>query len=96
MNVYGEILKPSQLRFNYTSTYALSANPRQGLKQFGPYDSHLFQMPNIQCGIIYPASLQDIKGALVNGLTKGEGSFIGFQGLFLVTLLFNNEQATIQ
>ena len=93
MNVYGEILKPPQLRFNYSSVYAVSSNPRQGLKQFGPYDSQLFNKASIECGVIYPSALQNVKRLLVDGLVNGEGSYIGFKKFFGIPLSFRDERA---
>jgi hypothetical protein len=93
MNLYGEVFPQAQLRFNYSSTYAVAMNPRQGLKQFGPYDSNLFGKAYIRCGIIYPVTMGDAKTLLVNGLTNGESGFAGFQRLFRVPLSFEEEQS---
>ena len=93
MNLYGEIFPPAKLRFDYSSTYAVALNPRQGLKQFGPYDSNLFGKACIRCGIIYPSTMEDAKTLLVDGLVNGESSFVGFQGLFQVPLSFEEEQS---
>jgi hypothetical protein len=93
MNLFGEILAQSELRFDYSSTYAVALNPRQGLKRFGPYDSNQFDKLKIRCGVIYPKKLADIKTVLIDGLTKGSGSFVGFHKLFRVPLAFEEEQS---
>lgn len=91
MNLYGSIIPSPSLRFNYSSTYAVASNPRQGLKQFGPYDSNIFNKPQIKCGLIYSNSSVDIKTTFVNGLLRGDGYFPGFQKLFRVPLVFVEE-----
>lgn len=93
MNLYGEILPQAELRFDYSSTYAVADNPRQGLKQFGPYDSNLFGKAHIRCGIIYPVTMGDIKTRLVDGLANGDSGFVGFQRLFRVPLSFAEERS---
>lgn len=92
MNLYGEILPQAKLRFDYSSTYAVAMNPRQGLKQFGPYDSNLFGKANIRCAVIYPAAMEDAKMLLIDRLANGESGFVGFQRLFRVPLSFEEEQ----
>jgi len=92
MNLYGEVFPEAQLRFNYSSSYAVATNPRQGLKQLGPYDSNLFGKACIRCGIIYPATMEDAKKLLIDGLVNGESGFVGFQRLFRVPLSFEEEQ----
>lgn len=91
MNLYGLVLQSPQLRFNFSSAYAVAFSARQGLKQFGPYDSTIFPKAEIRCSIVYPASLQSIKEAVVSGLTKGEGIFPGFQRMFRPALTFTEE-----
>lgn len=95
MNLYGSIIPSPSLRFNYSSAYAVASNPRQGLKQFGPYDSNIFDKPQIKCGLIYPNSSANIKTTFVDGLLTGDGHFSGFQKLFRVPLVFDEEQSII-
>jgi len=95
MNLYGEILPEAKLRFDYSSSYAVASNPRPGLKKFGPYDSNLFEKDRIECGIIYPNSLKNLKPILINGLTAGDGNFMGFERLFRVPLVFEEEQSVV-
>lgn len=95
MNLYGSIIPSPNLRFNYSSTYAVASSPRQGLKRFGPYDSNVFNKSEIRCGLIYLNSSIKIKTAFIDGLVKGEGYFSGFQKLFRVPLIFEEEQSII-
>jgi hypothetical protein len=92
MTLYGEVLPPPKLRFNYSSTYAIAPNPRRGLRDFGPYDSDLFGKAEIRCGIIYSSGTRNCKELLVDGLIRGEGDFEGFQRLFCVPLRFEEER----
>ncbi len=92
MNLYGEILPQAELRFDYSSTYAVANNTRQGLRQFGPYDSNLFAKSQVRCGVIYPTTMENAKARLVEGLSNGESGFDGFQRLFLVPLHFAEER----
>jgi len=92
MNLFGEILAQAELRFNYSSTYAVSSDPKHGLKQFGPYDTNQFDKAKIRCGIIYPKELTDIKIVLTDKLNNGERGFVGFQRLFRVPLTFEEEK----
>jgi len=92
VNLYGELLPPPKLRFNYSSAYATASSPRQGLKDFGPYDSNLFAKPEVRCGIIYSADTRNSKELLAEGLIRGEGDFEGFQRLFRVPLRFEEER----
>jgi len=92
MNLYGEILPETELRFDYSSTYAVARNSRRGLRDFGPYDSNQFDKASIRCGIIYPLSLATIKTWFVDGIMGREGSFAGFQRLFRVELVFEKER----
>jgi hypothetical protein len=89
MNLYGEILESTRLRFSYSSTYATHANPRQGLRRFGPYDSGRFAKDSIQAGIVYPKNLESTKGVLVEQLTRTN---YGFQRLFGIPLHFTEER----
>jgi len=92
MNLYGEVLPTTELRFDYSSTYAVARNSRQGLKNFGPYDSSQFDKASIRCAIIYPVSLTNMKTWFTGSITKGEGGFVGFQKLFRIPLVFEEER----
>jgi len=91
MRIYGEILKIPQLRFDYSSTYAVDYYSKSGLRSYGPYDSSQFEKSVIRCGIIYPKNLTKLKQILIEGLTKGEGNYTGFQSLFQIPLSFEEE-----
>jgi hypothetical protein len=90
MNLYGSIISAPNLRFDYSSTYANHSNPRQGLKQFGPYDSNIFNKSEINAGLIYLKSAKN-KISLTDGLVKGEGYFEGFHKFFRIPLVFKEE-----
>lgn len=92
MNLYGSVLPSISLRFDCNSPYAISTTARQGLKKFGPYDYSRFDKAEIKCGVIYQDNPLSLKDYLVDGLTNGEGSFVGFQKLFRVPLIFEEEQ----
>jgi len=92
MRLYGEILKVPQLRFDYSSTYAIDSYSRRGLMRYGPYDSTRFEKEKIRCGIIYPKELDKLKQILVEGLVNGEGNYRGFQSLFQISLSFEEER----
>jgi len=93
MNLYGSMIPIPSLRFNYSSNYAVSSSPRQGLKQFGPYDYDIFDKCEIRCGIIYPRCSENIKTAFVSELLNGSRYFGGFQKLFRIPLVLKEEQA---
>jgi hypothetical protein len=88
----GEILEPSALRFNYSSSSARHFIPRQGLRIYGPYDSSILGKDKITCAIIYPSALQYAKINLINGMTNGIGQFPGFQRVFRVPLNIVSEK----
>ncbi len=88
----GEILQAPPLRFNYSSASALSLNPRQGLRIYGPYDSSIFGKDKITFAVICPSALRQEGNTLVNGLTKGSGGFSGFQHLFRIPLELVNSK----
>jgi len=94
MNLYGSIISAPNLRFDYSSTYANHSNPRQGLKQFGPYDSNIFNKSEINAGLIYLKSAKN-KKSLTDGLVKGEGYFEGFHKFFRIPLVFREERSII-
>jgi len=94
MNLYGSIIPAPNLRFDYSSTYANHSNPRQGLKQFGPYDSNIFNKSEINAGLIYLKSAEN-KKSLTDGLVKGEGYFEGFHKFFRIPLVFREERSII-
>jgi len=91
-NLYGEILTPPLLRFDYSSIASQHANPRQGLKIYGPYDQNLLGKTNIRFAVIAAPGVQNPKDALVNGLCNGTGPFQGFKNLFRVPLLLQKER----
>jgi hypothetical protein len=93
MNVYGSILRAPQLRFDFSSSFAVAANARQGLKQFGPFDSRIFPLPKITCGVLFPVGLTTVKTVVAETLTKGEATYQGFQQLFRVPLSVTSECA---
>jgi hypothetical protein len=84
----GEQLQPPKLRFNPSSLQASHYNPRQGLKQYGPYDEQSLGKESVRCTLIYPEQLEIQKQILVSGLTNGNGAFDGFQSLFRIPLEF--------
>ena len=70
MSLFGQILPPVQLRFNSAQRGALHASALAGMKRFGPYDLSLFPQRWLTCGLIYPASAQRMRDALVNGFQQ--------------------------
>jgi len=84
--LYGEILRPPSLRFNYSSTYATDFSPKRGLIKFGPYDSNLFPKDKIKAIVLYLKNHELEKEIFWNGVTRGEGTFRGFRSLFRVPL----------
>ncbi len=96
MNLYGEILKESKLRFDYSSSYAEDTYSRRGLSRHGPYDSNLFGKDKIRSIVLFPKDLQSEKQILLDGLLKGEGTFRGFESYFKVGLAFIEEIAVSQ
>jgi len=91
MNLYGEILDKPQLRFNYSSTYAVHNLPKKGLINFGPYDSGQFNKECIKSIILYSEGTNEAKNILKKGLTQGEGKYKGFQELFKISLRCEDE-----
>lgn len=89
--LYGEILKEPKLRFDYSSNFSIDMYPKRGLKTFGPYDSKLFPKEKINCVLLYPHHLENVKEILKEGLQKGDGSFLGFKSLFKIQLEFIEE-----
>ena len=87
----GELLKPPVLRFDYSSTSARHADPRRGLKTYGPYDSNILGKDSIRAAIIFPSRYTREKDILVNGLLNGLHPFGGFYSLFRVQLVFVKE-----
>ncbi len=94
MNLYGSIISSPDLRFNYSSTYAKDSNPRRGLKQFGPYDSTMFNKSEINAGLIYLKSAKN-KKLLIDGIVNGESYFDGFQKFFRIPIVFKEERSII-
>lgn len=88
----GELLRPPELRFDYSSTSARHSDARRGLKIYGPYDSGILGKDRIRAAVIFPSSHAREKDILVNGLINGHGSFIGFQRLFHIPLSIGREQ----
>lgn len=88
MKLYGEILSPPKLRFDFSSNYAEDTYSKRGLKKYGPYDSNLFPQDEIRCAILFPTEYEKEKQILINGLTNGESSFEGFKWFFKVPLNF--------
>jgi len=86
VNLYGELLKQSQLRFDYSSESAKSDYSIQGLSRFGPYDSNLFPKDKIKACVIFPVQSNRQKDVLVEGLKNGEGKFRGFKSLFKIPI----------
>jgi len=91
MRLYGEILNPPKLRFDFSSTYAEDIYSKRGLKRYGPYDSNLFPHDRIRCVVMFPSEYEKEKQILVEGLIKGEGSFEGFERFFKIHLDFVEE-----
>lgn len=89
--ITGEILKPPELRFNYSFPSARDSDARQGLKKYGPYDSSMLDKNRIRVAIIFPSQHEREKNELVNGLVNGYGSFKGFQKLFRIPLSVEKE-----
>jgi len=92
VKLYGSILSPPQLRFSYSSTFAVASDARKGLKQFGPYDAALLPQSQISCGLIYPSGMESLKQSFINGLIDGEGNFPGFDRMFRIPLIIGAEQ----
>jgi len=84
--IYGQLLPPPDLRFDYANPSAVTKNPRQGLLRYGPYDSGLLGKEKVVCGLLYPAGCDDLKEALIQGLTNGLEHFPGFKSYFRVPL----------
>ena len=84
----GEILPQPYLRFNYASTYARDRSPKRGLKRFGPYDLDRLQKNVIKNVIFYPEGREYVSNILIEGLTKGESYFEGFERLFRIPIKF--------
>lgn len=91
MKLYGEILEGPKLRFDYSSNSAEDTFSRRGLTRHGPYDSNLLGKDKIKCIILFPKHLQTEKQILIEGLTKGEGTFKGFKDYFKIPLEFVEE-----
>jgi argonaute-like protein implicated in RNA metabolism and viral defense len=92
MKLYGSILSPPQLRFSYSSTFAISSDARKGLKQFGPYDAAMLPQSQINCGLIYPSGMESLKQSFITGLKDGEGYYPGFDRMFRIPLSMEVEQ----
>jgi vacuolar-type H+-ATPase subunit F/Vma7 len=91
MNLYGKILYEPQLRFNYSSTYAVHTVPKKGLIRFGPYDSGQYNKDCIKSIILYSKGTEEAKNILKNELTQGAGNYKGFQELFRISLRCEDE-----
>ncbi len=93
----GELLRPPELRFDYSSTSARHSDARLGLRIYGPYDSGILGKDRIRAAVIFPSSYAREKDALVNGLINGysseHGSFVGFQRLFHIPLSIERERS---
>lgn len=88
MELYGKFLEAPKLRFNYSSASAIDSLPKRGLYKYGPYDSALLGKEEIKCIVLFPAEKTVEKQIFIEGLTKGEGTFRGFQHLFRLSLRF--------
>jgi vacuolar-type H+-ATPase subunit F/Vma7 len=91
MSLYSEILDPPQLRFDYSSTFAVDVFSKRGLTRFGPYDSAQYGKDSIRCGILYSKGLKETKNVLIKGLVEGEVKYKGFQSLFQIPLTCEEE-----
>ncbi|GIU68807.1 MAG: hypothetical protein KatS3mg002_0043 [Candidatus Woesearchaeota archaeon] len=91
MNLYGEILEGPKLRFGYSSNSELDTYSKRGLSRYGPYDSNLLRKDKVKCILLYPEQLVMEKQTLIDGLTKGEGTFKGFNDFFKIPLEFIEE-----
>jgi hypothetical protein len=89
----GEYLQEPKLRFNASSLQEQHHNARQGLRLYGPYDAQRLAKDRVQCAIIYPHYLSQVKEIVVSGLTIGNGQFAGFNKLFRVPLEFIQQKA---
>ncbi len=88
----GELLRPPELRFDYSSTSVRHSDVRRGLKLYGPYDSGILGKDRIRAAVIFPSWYERDKNTLVNGLINGHGSFSGFQCLFRTPLSIERER----
>lgn len=91
MNLYGGFLEEPKLRFDYSSTHAEDTYSKRGLSRHGPYDSNLFGKDKIKCIVLFPNNSHREKQILIDGLTKGEGTFNGFKSFFKIPLEFISE-----
>jgi len=91
MNLVGQILKQTTLRFKMSSSYAVGDKPIQGLRSFGPYDADLFAKDEIHCAIIFSKQIEQYAELLKNAFTKGEGIFDNFEQWFRVGIKFSEE-----
>lgn len=96
MNLVGEILKQTALRFKMSSPYAVADRPIQGIRSFGPYDTDLFAKDKIHCAIVFPKQIGHLNTSLQNAFTKGEGIFEGFEQWFRVGIEFSEERQISQ
>lgn len=93
MNAFiGELLKPPDLRFDYSSTSVRYPDARRGLKSKGPYDSGILGKDRIRAAVIFPSQYAREKDALVNGLRSGYSPFTGFRSYFKIPLSIENER----
>ena len=92
MVLYGELLEPPTLRFNFSSVGARDAGARRGLVRYGPYDSSLFPYEQIRAAVVFPKGCERQRDLLVKGIRDGEETFRGFQSLFRVPLAFDDEE----
>lgn len=95
MNLVGQNLTASRLRFNSASTYATSDYPIQGIKNFGPYDAALFPKERIRCAIIFPKYREKEKNIFKEVFLTGEENFDGFERWFRVKIKFTDERPII-
>jgi hypothetical protein len=89
----GEYLQEPKLRFNASSLQAQHHNARQGLRLYGPYDAQRLAKDRVQCAIIFPGDLSQLKDIVVSGLVNGNGQFAGFRALFRIPLEFTHQRA---
>jgi len=86
MKLYGEILSQPKLRFDYSSTCKEDTYSKRGLIIHGPYDSMRFPQDKIRCIALFPSIFRNEKQILIEGLTKGESNFKGFESFFKIPL----------
>jgi len=84
MNLIGEILPKTPLKFDAGSTSAISESPWSGIRLYGPYDKAVFPKDCLRCAAIYPSSANGEKDRLIKTLTDGEGGYPGFEPWFRV------------